>query len=175
MELFMGMIAQFGFNFVPSGWMACNGQLLPINQYTALFSLLGTQYGGDGNLTFALPDLRGRSGVGVGQGPGFAPIAQGQAGGAQQVSIAVSNLPVHNHGLSGAGLAVNNGAGDGNLPAGTFLSSITNGYSENKNALSNCIVGITDNVGGNQPINVQNPYLGLNFCICIEGIYPSHS
>lgn len=175
MDAFMGMIAQFGFNFVPKGWLACNGQLLPISQYSALFSLLGTFYGGDGVNTFALPNLQGRSAVGIGQGAGLAPINIGQVGGSNQVSLTTANLPSHVHTLKSASLAVYNGAGDTNVPVNGFLSNIPNGYSENHNASSNSIAGQTDPIGSNVPVNVENPYLGLNFCICVEGIYPART
>ncbi len=109
MEPYIGQIQAFGFNFAPVGWAQCNGQLLPIAQYQALFSLLGTTYGGDGQTTFALPDLRGRSIVHYGSGPGLSPVQLGQNGGHETVTLTINQLPSHNHAVS---VAVNTGNGE---------------------------------------------------------------
>src|SRR5438477_8882632 len=104
-EPFLGEIRMFGFNFAPVGWAMCNGQLLPISQNTALFSLLGTQYGGNGQSNFALPDLRGRVAMGFGQGPGLSPRVQGETGGEEAVVLTAATMPAHTHGLTGGGTA----------------------------------------------------------------------
>ena len=184
MEVFLGMIASFGFNFAPRGWMYCNGQLLSIAQNSALFSLLGTTYGGDGVTTFGLPDLRGRIPVG-GQsgnpGPGLNPIQMGEVSGLQQVTLISSNLPTHAHTLSSnAKIGVNNNAGDVAKPTGAALAGSTvNGFAENGIAagqfLAPSISGSTDATGSNLPINILNPYLGINYCIATEGIFPSRN
>ncbi|MDQ6777385.1 MAG: tail fiber protein, partial [Actinomycetota bacterium] len=102
-EPFLGEVRTFGFNFAPRGWAFCNGQLLPISQNTALFSLLGTQYGGDGIQTFALPDLRGRVGIHQGSGPGLSPYAIGQTGGTETVTLTSNEMPAHNHSVNASG------------------------------------------------------------------------
>src|SRR5690625_4414253 len=102
MDTFIGTIQLFAFDFVPRGWAACNGQLLPISQHTALYSLLGTQYGGDGRTTFGLPDLRGRVPLGQGQGPGLASYAVGETGGAETTTLTTEQLPAHTHAVNSA-------------------------------------------------------------------------
>lgn len=184
MEVFLGMIATFGFNFAPRGWMYCNGQLLSIAQNSALFSLLGTTYGGDGVTTFGLPDLRGRIPVG-GQpgnpGPGLNPIQMGEVSGLQQVTLISGNLPAHAHTLSAnAKIGVNNNAGDAAKPNGSALAgSSGNSYSENGvvggQFLTPSISGSTDFTGTSLPISILNPYLGINYCIATEGIFPSRN
>lgn len=168
MEPFLGQIQAFGFNFAPRGWAYCNGQLLAISQYSALFSLLGTQYGGDGRTTFALPDLRGRNGLHFGQGPGLSNIVMGERGGAETLTITVAQMPSHNHALA----AKEEGTSDS--PNGAFIAGDgTNAFDFNSNTvMANASIG---NTGGNQPLNIQNPFLGINYCIALEGIYPSRN
>ncbi len=171
MEPFLGQIQVFGFNFAPNGWAFCNGQLMSISQNTALFSLLGTTYGGDGISTFGLPDLRGRSMVHAGQGPGLSLINQGQMAGVESVTVLVSNMPSHNHGVS---ISVNTATGEDAAPTNKIASS-TNAFSEDSTAGS-FLGGVNQqNVGGNQPLQIRNPYLGIYHCIALEGIYPSRS
>lgn len=169
MEPYIGQIQAFGFNFAPVGWAQCNGQLLPIAQYDALFSLLGTTYGGDGQVTFALPDLRGRSIVHPGSGPGLSSVLLGQNGGQETLTLTINQLPSHNHAVS---VAVNTGNGEESAST-KYIASHASAFSEDATggAVLNGVNQIT--VGGNQPVSIRNPYLGLNFCIALEGIYPS--
>jgi len=168
MEPFTGQIQAFGFNFAPRGWAQCNGQLLAIAQYNALYSLLGTYYGGDGRTTFGLPDLRSRSMVGIGQGPGLDNIKIGQNGGANTHTLTDAQIPSHAHGVK---VAVNTGAGDEASPT-SMIASSANGFSED--ATANSFLGgvSSSNVGGGQAFNMRNPYLGINICIALDGIYP---
>ncbi len=178
MEPFIGLIAAFGFNYNPRGWVFCNGQLLSIAQYSALFSLIGTTYGGDGISTFGVPDLRGRTLVGMGQGPGLPAIQQGEMAGSQSVTITTDTMPAHIHTLSNATLAVSNSNADGISAVGGFLAntaSTTKIYAESHNAVSHAITGTTDMSGYGLPIQIQNPFLGINYCIATEGIYPSRN
>lgn len=171
MEPFIGQIQAFGFTFAPQGWLQCNGQLISIAQNTALFALLGTTYGGDGVTTYALPDLRGRSMVHPGQGPGLSFITQGEQSGTENVSILIGNLPAHNHSVS---VSVNTALGEEDSPT-TKLASKTGGYSEDV-AANSFLGGLTENtVGGNQPLSTRNPYLAVNCCIALQGIFPSRN
>lgn len=212
MEEYIGTIQLFGFDFAPRGWALCNGQLLPISQYTALFSLLGTKYGGDGITNFALPDLRGRAPIHYGQGPGLSNYIIGQKAGTENVTITSSQMPAHNHGLSAGNLPVTGNItvtaslqasdqlGDSSVPVAGNVLSKTNDvggsgadvqiYSGNTpnvtlgglsvSATPNGMVvntaGVTTGItGGSQPLPILNPFLVMNFCICIEGIFPSRN
>ena len=168
MEPFIGQIQTFGFNFAPRGWAQCNGQLLAISQYTALFSLLGTTYGGDGRTTFGLPDLRGRSIVGMGNGPGLSSISWGEKAGAENHTLTTPQMPSHAHSVK---VAVNTGAGDEASPT-SMIASSANGFSEDPTA--NAFLGgvSSNNVGGGQAFNMRNPFLGINVCIALEGLFP---
>jgi microcystin-dependent protein len=171
MEPYIGQIQAFGFNFAPVGWAQCNGQLLPIAQYQALFSLLGTTYGGDGQTTFALPDFRGRSIVHYGSVPGLSPVQLGQKGGHETVTLTINQLPSHNHAVS---VAVNTGNGE-ESDSTKYIASHASAFNEAPTQGS-FLAGVKQtNVGGNQPVNIQNPFLGINYCIALEGIYPSRS
>jgi len=171
MEPFIGQIQGFGFTFAPVGWQQCNGQLMSIAQNTALFSLLGTTYGGNGQTTFALPDLRGRAMVHPGSGPGLSNIAWGQVSGVESVTLLPANLPAHNHSVS---VAVNIATGEDALPTNKVASG-TNRFSEDVTPNS-FLGGLTEQtVGGNQPLAIRNPYLALNVCIAMQGIYPSRN
>jgi microcystin-dependent protein len=142
---------------------------MSISQNTALFSLLGTMYGGDGRTTFGLPDLRGRSIVGVGQGPGLSNISQGEMSGIEVITLTVNNMPAHNHGVS---VAVNTATGEESSST-SYLSSHAGAFSEAPSANA-VLAGVNQtNVGGNQPVNIRNPYLGINVCIALQGIFPS--
>ena len=174
---FLGEIKMVGFNFAPRGYALCDGSLMSISVNTALFSLLGTTFGGNGTVTFGLPDLRGRSPVGVGQGPGLSSIEQGELAGSEDVTILISQMPAHNHLLTVAGTATepavtpsatNNvlgasGAGPGSA---SVWSTALNGPVP----LAPNQVGLA---GASQPLAVRNPYLGTNFIIATEGIFPS--
>lgn len=175
-EAFIGEIRLVGFNFAPQGWALCDGQLLSISQNTALFSLLGTTYGGDGRTTFALPDLRGRVPVNQGQGPGLSPYNIGQSSGAETVTLITSQIPAHSHAVS-----ANSTAGAVDSPIGNFTSAIAdpntgalfNAFSASANGTMNPgVVGIT---GGSQPHTNLQPLLCVNFIICLQGIYPSRN
>jgi microcystin-dependent protein len=170
-EPFLAEIRLFGFNFAPRGWALCNGQLIAISQNTALFSLLGTQYGGDGRTTFALPNLLGSVPMGVGGGPGLTPRQQGETGGEQNVTLINSELPVHRHDLM-----ANSAPGDLPTPGPAFSLARsapfiykTPGGAANAQPLSPSAVGVT---GGSQPHNNLQPYLTVNFCIALQGIFP---
>ena len=169
---FLGMIALFGFNFAPQGWAFCNGQLLPIAQNTALFSLLGTMYGGDGRTTFALPNLQGRVPIHFGQAPGTSQYQIGQVGGAENTTLNASNLPPHNHPLN----AVSE-TGETSDPTGAYLGNT--GALDKEYRLSGTGVimnaNAIGNTGGSQPLSIVQPYLVVNYCIALQGIFPSRN
>ena len=182
MDPFLAEIVMFGGNFAPRGWAKCEGQLLPINQYSALFSLLGTMYGGDGRTTFGLPDLRGRTPVGVGRGPGLSDYRQGPGGGHEQVYLNVTNLPAHNHSAAGtvrASFAPPAGQGNQPLPANNnFAGNGTNLYSNqavNANMAANNVAVTVGNTGGNIPFSVVQPWCAVQFIIALQGVFPSRS
>jgi len=168
MDPFVAEIRIFPFNFPPKGWAFCDGQLLPLSQNTALFSLLGTTYGGDGKSNFALPDLQGMVPMHPGQGPGLTLYDLGQMGGSDTVSLLESEIPGHNH-------TANASQADGieQAPANSLLAS---GVAIGMYATPGGIVSLSDNVlapaGGDQPHNNLMPYLTLNFCIALQGVYP---
>ena len=170
MEPFIGQIQIFGFNYAPRGWAQCNGQLISIAQNTALFSLLGTMYGGNGQTTFALPDLRGRFPLHVGQGPGLPNYTQGEVSGIDTVTLLTQNLPAHTHPFQLSAAE----EGTSETPQGNYIAgSGTNGFAASSNvAMAANNTGIT---GSNIPISVKNPYLCINFCIAMEGIFPSRN
>lgn len=182
MDPIMAQIQPFGFNFAPRGWVQCNGQLMSIASNSALFSLLGTTYGGDGVQTFGIPDLRGRTMVGAGSGPGLAPIAQGEKAGVQNVTLNAMNLPSHTHPAT-ATSTLNGQRTTGNSanPNANSLASLTNLYVDTTTAtvpLAAGSVATTVTVGpsgNNAPFSVLNPYLGLNICIATAGVYPSRN
>lgn len=173
---FVGEIAVFGFNFAPSGWAQCNGQLLPISQNTALFSLLGTYYGGNGKSTFALPNLQGCATVSHGQGPGLSEWFLGQETGTASITLLLSEIAVHNHAVRATSVNANSNlaaggqfarAIKGNLQAsnsGRIYSSAAPNAQMSGMALSPA--------GGSQPHNNMMPYLTMNFCIALQGVYP---
>ncbi|MHA3773185.1 phage tail protein [Verrucomicrobiota bacterium sgz303538] len=164
-EPFLSEIKIVSFNFPPKGWAFCNGQTMPINQNQALFSLLGTTYGGNGQTTFALPNLRGRTPIHFG-----ASHTLGEAAGSTAVTITNSQMPQHTHVLkSGAANAAQNAAVD-NLPA--VAGSNLYGQPTNPTTLNPVVVG---NLGGSQPHTNMMPYLVLNFCIALQGIFPSQN
>ncbi len=167
-EPFLGQISIFGFNFPPRGWATCSGQILPIAQNTALFSLLGTTYGGNGQTTFALPDLRGRVPVGFGQGPGLSNVQLGQQAGTEVVTLTSAQLAPHPHGV-----AASNAAATGSRPGGNFLSA--GGAFTNASDGTTMNPGMIQNAGGGQPHENRQPYLGVNVCIALEGIFPSRN
>jgi microcystin-dependent protein len=168
MDPFVAEIRVFPFNFAPKGWAFCNGQLLPISQNTALFSLLGTTYGGDGKSTFALPDLQGSAPMHPGQGPGLSLHDLGETGGSDTVTLLESEIPAHIHGVSAS-----QSDGTSQSPANERLAS---GIGIAQYAASNNLTQLSSQVitpaGGDQPHNNLQPYLTLNFCIALQGVYP---
>jgi microcystin-dependent protein len=180
MDPFLGQINLLGCNFAPQGWALCQGQLLGIAQYTALFSLLGVNFGGNGTTTFALPDLRSRAPIGFGQGPGLSNYAIGQIGGTETVPINTSSYPAHSHTLFAAA-----SPGTTNAPGGLIEAEGQTGgrggtinlalYSASGTPTPLVSAALTAAAGGGQPHNNLQPYLALNFCIALQGIFPSRS
>jgi microcystin-dependent protein len=170
-DQFVGEIRIFGFNFPPTGWAFCNGQLFPISQNTALFSLLGTFYGGDGKSTFALPDLQGSVPIHQGQGPGLSLRDIGETGGGPAVTLIDSELPAHNHQMAGNTVAGNLSSPGNNLWAPLSGRTPPNLYSSGpaNTTMSPSALGIA---GGSLPHNNMSPYLVLNFCIALQGVFP---
>ena len=170
MEPFLGMIALFGFNFAPRGWAFCNGQLLSIAQNNALFALLGTIYGGDGRTTFALPNLQGRVPIHFGQGSGLSNYQIGQVGGVESATLLISNMPAHNHTLN----AVSE-LGGTSAPEGAFLGNTGALDREYKTSGTGVVMnaGAIGTNGGSQPFSIIQPYLVVNYCIALQGIFPS--
>ncbi len=166
---FVAEIRIFAGNFAPKGWATCDGQLLPISQNTALFSLLGTTYGGDGKSNFALPDLQGSAPMQPGQGRGLSLRDLGEVGGSTSVTLLQSEIPAHNHAL----MAVNDTA-DVNIPTGNNFarSSGASVYNTNGNSLTPMSPIALTPVGSNQPHNNMQPYLTLLFIIAMQGIFP---
>ncbi|MGX9461412.1 phage tail protein [Shewanella sp. A14] len=202
-EPFIGEIRMAGFSYAPRGWAFCKGQLLPIAQNTALFSLLGTTYGGNGTTTFGLPDLCGRSPVGAGHGPGLSPIAQGEVLGREYETIHSTQMPVHTHSVTTTAAATSTGE----LQVAATGSNASATPSATNNVLGASVAGgppsaaiwsdqLTDPVtlanpetinttvdvnvtvqptGGSQPLPIRDPSLGINFIIATEGIYPARN
>jgi len=169
---FVAEIRMFGFNFAPTGWAQCNGQLLPISQNTALFSLLGTFYGGDGKSTFALPNLEGSVPLHQGQGPGLSEYFLGQQGGSQFVTLLQTEMPSHTHTVN-----TNPVAGSLSDPSGKLWSPLTgrtppNLYNSANTPTVNMNFGAIGIAGGSQPHNNMSPFLVVNFCIAMQGVFP---
>ena len=173
MEPFIGQIQAFPYNFAPRGWALCDGQLLAISQYQALFSLLGTTYGGDGRTTFGLPDLRGRVPIHSGNGPGLTSRRLGQRAGAEKESLTTNQIPSHSHSVVIKALEEGNSDDpEGKLIAGNGLSSFG---SDNSSTLKNLKPIDSSNTGASQSHNNMQPFLCVNFCIALTGIFPSRS
>ena len=173
-DQFVAEIRIFPFNFAPKGWALCNGQILPISQNTALFSLLGTTYGGDGKSNFALPNMQGNAPMHPGQGPGLSLHDLGESGGSQTVTLQTTEMSAHAHSL----MAVNGPPpANAGAPAATASLARSSGGTAYKQSpfggmgpMSASAIGST---GGSQPHNNMQPYLTLNFCIALQGIFPS--
>jgi microcystin-dependent protein len=169
MDPFVAEIRIFPFNFAPKGWAFCDGQILPLSQNTALFSLLGTTYGGDGKSNFALPDMQGNAPMHPGQGPGLSLHDLGETGGSETVSLLESEIPGHSHNITASsqdGLdshPVNNFLAQG-IGINLYVNAGTTPVNMNDNSLSPA--------GGDQPHNNMQPYLTLNFCIALQGVFP---
>ena len=170
-ERFLGSISLVGYNFPQQGTAFCQGQLMSIAQNTALFSLLGTTYGGDGQTTFALPDLRGRVAIGMGQGQGLSPYNEGDRGGVESVTLNLSQLPAHSHSALGS------------TTVGNTVSPLNNHWATGPRVLlysaaanlAPMAAGAVGSAGGSQPHDNLKPYLALNYEIWLEGIYPSRN
>ncbi|HJU55498.1 MAG TPA: tail fiber protein [Pyrinomonadaceae bacterium] len=161
-EPFLSEIRIMSFEFAPKGWALCNGQLLPINQNQALFSLLGTTFGGDGRVNFALPDLRGRTPIHVGSGHTL-----GERGGEQAHTLSIAELPTHTHVANGT-----SANGDTPVPTSNVLGQALNAYRAADNLIT-INAGTITNTGGSQAHLNMQPFLILNFCIALQGIFPS--
>lgn len=167
-EPFIGQILMVGFNFAPRGWALCDGQLLPIAQNTALFSLLGTTYGGNGQSTFALPDLRGRVPIHQGQGPGLSPRLIGEVAGTEAVTLTTAQIPAHRHSLTGSSVRQDtNHAAGATLAKGGIYTTETPAVPMHPEAIAAA--------GGGQAHPNLQPLLCVNFIIAVEGIFPSRS
>ena len=169
---FVAEIRIFPFNFAPKGWAFCDGQLLPISQNTALFSLLGTTYGGDGKSNFALPDLQGSAPMQPGQGPGLSLHDLGETGGSDTVTLLESEIPAHSHSWMGS-----NQTAEDRTPAGEVFARATGGnlYTTNTSSLGSLDPNAIAPAGGDARHNNLMPYLTLNFCIAMQGVYPPRS
>ena len=163
-EPFIAEIRIFAGNFAPRGWAFCNGQLLPIAQNTALFSLIGTTYGGDGRTTTALPNMQGRAPMHPGHGPGLTSRTLGQRGGAEDITLSEAQIPSHTHTVRA------NDTGDEKLPTDHYMEDLWYNKSEEPDGK----YGVTaTSTGGNQGHNNMQPYLTLSFIIALQGLYPS--
>jgi microcystin-dependent protein len=168
MDPFVAEIRIFPFNFAPKGWAFCDGQLLPLSQNTALFSLLGTYYGGDGKSNFALPNMQGNAPMFWGQGPGLSLHDLGEMSGTDTVSLLESEIPSHSHALNASGRAAISRGPAGQYPA---VGVSINMY-QTPGALTSLNANAVAPAGGDQPHNNMQPYLTLNFCIALQGVYP---
>lgn len=177
MDAYIAQIMLFAGNFAPKSWAYCDGTVLSIAQNTALFSLLGTTYGGNGTTTFALPDLRGRVAVGAGQGPGLSNYSLGQSGGSETTVLTQAQMPAHTHPASATfSVGVSNAAANSDDPDGTLLTTTGSAFYAT-GAPAGRLGGVTANAtigiaGSSQPISIQSPFLVLNYIICMYGIFP---
>ncbi|MFT3812836.1 MAG: tail fiber protein [Acidovorax sp.] len=173
---YVGELMMFGGNFCPAGWLMADGSVLSVNQYSTLYAVLGTAYGGDGQATFNLPNLQGRAPVGQGQGRGLSPIALGDTGGAEAVTLTIGQMPAHNHGTATA-----NAATTATPATGRVLAQAQNAgaYAPAGGATvalgATGMTGMTGIAGGSLPVDVRNPYLGLVWCVATDvvGAFPS--
>ena len=194
MEVFMGTIMPFGFPFAPSGWQLCNGQTISLQQYTALFALIGTTYGGNGQQNFMLPNLQGRFPIGQGTGQSLTVRPIGQVSGSESVSVLISNLPAHNH--PGTGLTATTtvnvaGAGTSQTTAPSTTNPVLGASTGGPGAadiwstamtgpvalqgVTTAVAGVTGIAGQGLPVAIMNPFLAINFSIAMTGIYPSRN
>lgn len=173
---YVGEIMQVGFTFCPRGWMAAQGQILSIAQNTALFSLLGTNYGGNGQTTFALPNFAGRTANLDGQGPGLSPYVLGEQAGAPSTTLTIANMARHDHraAIQTANAAANSTSANGNALAYSANNSYVSGTVPSGNLMA---PGIADSgiAGQSQPVSNRPPYIALNWCIAVEGVFPARN
>lgn len=172
MDPFIGEVKLFAGNFAPRGWAFCDGQLLPISQNSALFSILGTTYGGDGRTTFALPDLRGRVPLGPRHGAGLSNYSLGQKGGQENVTLTTTQIPSHHHSINAVSATGNNAAPQNNFLANT--AGLDREYS-NANPDVQMNSNMVGNTGGGQSHENRQPYLAINYIIALQGVFPSRS
>jgi len=175
MNSFVGAIWSFGFNFAPYGWAQCNGQLLPIAEYQALYSLIGTTYGGDGQSSFGVPDLRGRTPIGVGNGAGLPAYVLGQSGGSESVTLTAANLPPHNHAVLSASVPTAAAASTSAAASNYFATGSTQVYNSAGGSSMANTTGVSGNTGSSIPLSILSPYLCINYCISLFGIYPTRN
>jgi len=176
---YLGQLMFEPYTFVPKGWAFCDGQIMSISQNTALFSLLGTFYGGDGRSTFALPDMQGRVPVMQGQGPGLSLYNQGQSGGAETVTLTTANLPAHSHSMSlNAGtVSASSATANSAVPTGHALANTGHNpayasTAPDVNLATVTLNGSTGAVGGGLPVGIRSPYLVVNCAIALQGVFP---
>ena len=176
-DTFIAEIRIFPFNFAPSGWAFCNGQLLSIQQNTALFSLIGTFYGGNGTSNFALPNLQGKVPISQGQGPGLSPYSIGETLGSDTVTLLQTQIPSHSHTLNAENPGI--GAADQSAPSPTsVLAQSTGGFAYRTDAATQPVQmhpSVVTALGGGQPHSNLQPYLALNFCIALQGLFPARA
>ena len=168
-EPFIGQMMATGANFCPRGWAQADGQILSIAQNTALFSLLGTTYGGNGQTTFALPDLRGRSAIHQGTGPGLSNYVEGEVGGRESFTMTIDQMPAHTHGVQATNQTADKGGPDGRYLAGGVGDDDTYHDGPPNRVMAADMNLIT---GGNQPVSYRGPYLTLMWCIALQGVFP---
>jgi microcystin-dependent protein len=165
---YIGNIILFGGTFAPVGWLFCQGQLLPISQYDTLFALIGTTYGGDGQTTFAVPDLRSRVPIHQGQGPGLSNYIMGQAAGTETVTVTPNQMPIHTHSVQVSSSPANTGVPSGTVTLGVAAADMYIAEAADVSMHPQSI----SSVGGSQPHDNIQPYLALNYIIATEGIFP---
>jgi microcystin-dependent protein len=169
-EPFVGEIAMFGGNFAPRGWALCDGQLLPISSNEALFSLLGTTYGGDGRTTFSLPDLRGRAPIHAGRGPGLSDYRLGSKGGQETVTLTTAQMPAHSHSLQ-----AHTGYGDTANPNGAVSAKTTSPAYKSAAPNATMNAAAVGQTGGGQAHENRQPYIAIHYIIALQGVFPSRS
>jgi microcystin-dependent protein len=171
---FIGEIRMFGGTFAPRGWQFCSGQIMAIAQNAALFSILGTTYGGNGQTTFALPDLRGRVPIHAGQGPGLSAYTLGESSGNETQTLNTNQLPPHTHTVQPG---ANNASVSATTPQGNYPGNTGFGNAQLYETSANTTMGASTSgpTGGGQALNIRQPFLCVNFIICVEGIFPSRN
>lgn len=179
MEGTLGEVRIFAGNFAPAGWFFCNGSVLSIAQFEALFVLIGTTYGGDGVNTFGLPNLQSRIPIGTGQGPGLPNVVLGQTGGTESVAMSINQMPTHNH-VATANISISAYAAADTVgsPTGAYFAGLTGAYSDavaDTTLKSQTVPVVLGAAGSGSPIDIIQPYLALNYIICAQGIFPSRN